>query len=478
MLLILVCIYVHGCAKAPPELEYHGAPVPTIYTLCITVTPDGWGTVGTTPTGELTPSGRKYVSGTAVELNATSLDHVFSSWEGDVTGETTPKTITMASNKNVTARFKILIPASYTLTTSISPPGSGTVTPSSGTYSNGDIVAITAEAGSGYVFASWEGDLSGSSANPTTITMSSDKNVIATFILNNKIHGDYTGCGIGVFLADGDPTSSEIDAYESLISREVAVVMWFKDFTCDFPTAACEIVSNHKCIPMITWEPWKWGESTPTYPLSGIIAGDFDNYIKSFALAAKTWGKPVFLRFGHEMNGNWYPWDGSHNGNSTANYVAAWRRVHATFEALGATKVTWVWCPMNYSVPSNSWNNVENYYPGNSYVDWVAFDGYSDSGTNSDAVFSSIYSTLTGPTFSNKPIMIGETARGTGDATNKPDWITDAFNRIKNNYPNIKSYTWFNINKESDWRINSSPESLNAFKASMTDKAYYLSTIH
>ena len=293
-----------------------------------------------------------------------------------------------------------------------------------------------------------------------------------------KISGNYTGCGIGVFLHDGLPSAGSITSYEALISREVAVVMWFLDFTNYFPTSACDSVHDHGCIPLITWEPRKWDSTEATYSLENINAGNCDAYIQTFASAAKSWGKPMFLRWGHEMNGDWYPWSGCNHGNSGAEYIAAWRRIYATFEAVGAKNVTWVWCPMNYSSTTEVWDNAENYYPGDSFVDWIAFDGYWDSGTNSDPAYLGIYNTLTSAIFSNKPIMIGETARGSGEAADKPAWITDAFYKIKNNYSKIRSYVWFNMSKESDWRVDSSPESLNAFKAAMTDEAYFLSTIH
>jgi len=302
-----------------------------------------------------------------------------------------------------------------------------------------------------------------------------------------KITGAYSGCGIGAFLHDGLPSAESITSYENLISRNVASVMWFLDFVQPFPTSACDAVHDHNSIPMITWEPWRWGFPADTsYSLDHIISGDCDSYITTFANAAKSWGKPLFLRFAHEMNGNWYPWTGYSNGSNEAaaeKYKTAWKRIYSTFESVGANNVTWVWCPMNYGYTTEAWNNHEKYYPGDNYVDWVAFDGYANSDkasetATSDAVYIGIYATLISTIFSNKPIMIGETARGTVDATNKPLWITDAFYKIKNNYPKIKLYVWFNMNKESGWRVDTSPDSLNAFKAAMTDEAYYLSKIH
>lgn len=68
----------------------------------------------------------------------------------------------------------------YTLTTSVSPSGGGSVSPSSGTYDAGTSVTLTATPASGYSFSHWGGDTSGTSTS-VTITMNSDKDVTAYF---------------------------------------------------------------------------------------------------------------------------------------------------------------------------------------------------------------------------------------------------------------------------------------------------------
>jgi xyloglucan-specific exo-beta-1,4-glucanase len=68
----------------------------------------------------------------------------------------------------------------YSLSTSVSPSGSGSVSPSSGTYDTGKNVTLIATPASGYQFVSWSGDASGTNAI-TTVTMNSSKHVVANF---------------------------------------------------------------------------------------------------------------------------------------------------------------------------------------------------------------------------------------------------------------------------------------------------------
>jgi uncharacterized repeat protein (TIGR02543 family) len=68
----------------------------------------------------------------------------------------------------------------YTLTTNVSPPGAGSVSPPGGDYDSGMSVTLTATPASGYTFDHWGGSATGT--NPTTtIIMNSDKSVTAYF---------------------------------------------------------------------------------------------------------------------------------------------------------------------------------------------------------------------------------------------------------------------------------------------------------
>jgi len=81
----------------------------------------------------------------------------------------------------------------YTLTTNVSPPGAGSVSPSGGDYDSGMSVTLTAAPDSGYTFDYWGGSATGTNTT-TTITMNSDKSVTANF--------EATPNGLTVLLSD------------------------------------------------------------------------------------------------------------------------------------------------------------------------------------------------------------------------------------------------------------------------------------
>ncbi len=80
--------------------------------------------------------------------------------------------------------------ACYTLTTNVSPAGSGTVNVPAqscpGGYIAGTVVQVTAVPGSGYAFSSWSGD-AGGMTNPVSITMNGDKTVTANMRGNTPL---------------------------------------------------------------------------------------------------------------------------------------------------------------------------------------------------------------------------------------------------------------------------------------------------
>jgi beta-mannanase len=207
----------------------------------------------------------------------------------------------------------------------------------------------------------------------------------------------------------------------------------------------------------------------PQYRLSNIAGGAFDPYIKRYATEIKRYGGPVMLRPFHEMDGFWYPWGGTVNGNSAADFVAAWRHIHGIFERAGATNVTWVWSVNRVSQPPTPANQIENYWPGREYVDWIGISAFN-WGTGSPYAVWQGFDKVFGPRYRElltygKPIMLTETGAPEAGG-NKAAWIRDAFHSVLARYPDLGGIVWYDKrdNEIQDWRIDSTQAALAAFR--------------
>jgi len=278
---------------------------------------------------------------------------------------------------------------------------------------------------------------------------------------------------------------TRLDLTTQMVGRNLAIVMFHSHWGANsgaFDVGLLEYIDATGAVPLVTWEAWRplyaGGVAVadqPVFGLKNLVAGEFDPFIESWAFGLAAYGKPVMLRFGHEMNGDWYPWAVGVNGNTAEDFVAAWRYIHDIFKAAGASNVAWVWSPIAGSAtPSRQVNLViEDVYPGDEYVDWIGMSGFNFGTTQQpwgvagwetfSQIFFASYTRI--GAIADKPIVIAETA-STEEGGDKPAWITSTFStELPERFPNVRAVVWFNIIKETDWRVESSPESLRAFVA-------------
>jgi hypothetical protein len=234
----------------------------------------------------------------------------------------------------------------------------------------------------------------------------------------------------------------------------------------------------------------RWTGAPAGGVLDAINAGQADAALTRMARQLAAYGQTVMLEPGWEMNGNWaYAWQGALNGNDAAapaRYAAAWRHMVDLFRREGATNVRWVFNPnvgnplTHAATGSSHWNWYANYYPGNGYVDYVGAHGFNgpsvwggswqDFGTMTDGAAADHMLSDLAARYPGKPIIIGEFATQEGTATQKAQWIADAYAKMLAN-PAVIGAVWFNANKEADWRIDSSAASLAAFKSALAPAA-------
>lgn len=273
---------------------------------------------------------------------------------------------------------------------------------------------------------------------------------------------------VGAYLGD-DVLETRYAEYVARAGCEPAYLLTFvrwADSNGGFPQEFCDFARSHGAVPVITWEPWDPGADWDA-KLADIAAGKHDRRIILWAQAAAEWSEPILIRFAQDMNGDRYPWStGSDSRQRAEDYVRAWRHVHRMFNRLGASNVEWLWCP--YCEPAEG---LERLYPGDRFVDWIGIDVYNGPRrprSPSDAL-DPVYRFARAR---GKPILLAEVGcAGQFDSVTERDppwsdkarWITAMFQQVDRR-PEIRGLIWFDVNREADWRVNSSPEAAAAYR--------------
>jgi hypothetical protein len=281
-------------------------------------------------------------------------------------------------------------------------------------------------------------------------------------------------------LADAPWDMRSAEAFERNVGKRLSILEWGQAWTeCSsscgprpFRTKLFERARARGYVPLLSWGSYAEGGGPlqPRFQLADITAGRYDRFIRAWARGAARWGHPFLLRFDWEMNTAGVPYSEHSNGNRPGGFVRMWRHVHDLFREVGATNVSWVWCPnVQYR---GSVRPLSSLYPGDAYVDWTCVDGYN-WGTDParpgrwmsfDEVFRATYDLITTWIAPSKPMMIGEMG-STEHGGSKADWIRDALAvRVPLHYPAVRAVVWFNKRWDGvNWPIESSPAARSAF---------------
>jgi hypothetical protein len=235
------------------------------------------------------------------------------------------------------------------------------------------------------------------------------------------------------------------------LGRDQDIVHLFYAWGDRMPTSVPEIGDS---TLMISWHGTR---------IAGVTDGSADDVIRSAAERLAAYREPMLLRWAWEMNGDWFEWDGSHNGSDPDAYVRAYRRIHRIFRAAGAANVAFVWSPNWNSSPDAAWNRMERYYPGDQYVDWVGVSGYNFFAESPRTLFRHVVRAYG----RKKPIMLSETAAIEHGGKSKAEWITALAAYVRRT-PSIGAVVWFDTDVQHDsaenFRFDSTGTALAAYR--------------
>ncbi len=258
---------------------------------------------------------------------------------------------------------------------------------------------------------------------------------------------------------EGAPHSMQaLDAYTQRVGKQPNLIEYYAAWGDGFDATGVRNAWAEGALTLMSWEPFDT-------PLADIAAGESDAYIKEYATAVRKLNLPVVVSFADEFNGHWEKWGTKHT--TPEDYVAAWRRIHDTFVDVGASNVIWAWSPNIVNPVTDV--ELEPYYPGDGYVDWIGLIGYWTM--EEDNAFDSVF----GPTrdevrtFTQKPMLLLETAAMAGERRRAD--IRNLFEGVTAD-DDMLGFVWFNHKKRADWRLEASPLALEEFKRLAADDRF------
>lgn len=248
------------------------------------------------------------------------------------------------------------------------------------------------------------------------------------------------GCYIGAFIDRderlgrpffaNDQTHQSVQAFGDRTGKKHASAFCYLAYGRPFPRQWAEWLADQGAAPHIAWEP-----------NSGLGPVRDDNYLREFARDAARARCPIFLRFASEMNGDWTSYHGD-----PLKYKVAWATVQRVMAQV-APNVAMVWC-VNH-IPETE---IERYYPGDGYVDWVGVNFYSVPFYDNDPshpgfhdnpadMLSYVYRLYA----ARKPIMVcefGASHRARVDNMDRSEWaggkIAELYASLPRLYPRVK----------------------------------------
>lgn len=255
--------------------------------------------------------------------------------------------------------------------------------------------------------------------------------------------------------------SDHLDSLTQTFGAPPAYLLWFLQIDDPFPTEKAHYTADRgiKIVISMNLKSLDLDQYRNIMLLEEISHGLWDSTIATFARQAAALKTTLYLRFGYEMNGDWFCW-----GGKPAAFVSAWRHAHALFVKAGASNVRWIFAPNILWDDRIAQADLYPYYPGDSVVDIIGLDGYNYGDSfdqwHSWEPFSRIFGiSLRAVESMGKPIWITEV--GCPSDSRRPDWLNGFFSFMDNN-PCVEAILWLNAYKtnEPDFRIESDSASL------------------
>ncbi len=333
------------------------------------------------------------------------------------------------------------------------------------------------------------------------------------FVANStaKLLAPTNGFYQGAFM-DFGPTASEvtetkIDSYQNLSGRKAVWAYFANDWIdgkIEFPKKSAQIIRDKGLVPYVRLMPWSVmvgsaKQADTIFSMQSFLNGTHDVQLRNYFQAVKDFGSPIMMEFGPEVNGDWFPWNGTWNGGSKRNgygdpnhpdgperFRDVLKRVISTSRAQGANNITWVFHVDSAKSPESEWNNPKYYFPGDDYIDWIGISVFGAQLPNHEwSIFQQKLKRFLPDLVAlntSRPWIVSEMAviEDAADADRKADWLQQALQTVESGtFPSLKGITYWHSpgwlkNGSANFKIDSSYLALETFRLELR-KPFWLS---
>jgi len=236
-----------------------------------------------------------------------------------------------------------------------------------------------------------------------------------------------------------------LEEYEAVAANEPDILHFYQRGGEPFPTerqrSLSERPGRQRSLLLISWKP------DPASTWREIADGRADAAVDSVAAGIRSYPGRLFLTVHHEPENDVIDLPGS--GMTTVDYVDMYRHVVGRLRASGVDNAVYV---MNYMGFERWAPYVDELYPGDDVVDWIAYDPYgfvhhesfgdviNDPDERGWVGFYE-WATKRAP---GTPIMLAEWGIDPDLMSNASELIADAPRTLEDDFPMIKAAVYWN----------------------------------
>lgn len=276
----------------------------------------------------------------------------------------------------------------------------------------------------------------------------------------------------------GETHEEALARFEDTIGRDADLVRTYAQIDETIPRdfERAHVASGHRVLVSVSSE--KGSTRFPWARLADPTDAEGDALVRDFVRGLAAFDAPIMVIFQDEAQ-NDDEW------GTAEEFIAAWRHVVDVARAEGATKVEWVWSLSAAAYPTEA----PTWYPGDDYVDWIGasgFNWFTGDPVSPWRQFPAIF----GPFHEwaaphGKPLILVSvsTAENMGVAPDAPrskaTWITEAHGALEA-WPEVQGFVWYDApgpDETRDWRVDSSPEALVAYRTLASDAHFDVSGV-